>query len=105
MTLEDRVAIVTGSSMGIGQGIAALFLEHGARVVVNSRHQGRADAAADRLAGNRYGDRLLPIGADVADPDAAANMVQQTMARWGQIDILVNNAGINAIRPSEELPA
>lgn len=64
MKLAGRVAVVTGSSMGIGEAIAAAFLREGARVVVNSRDQKRADDAAARLA--KGGAETLALAADVS---------------------------------------
>ncbi len=98
MKLKDRVAIVTGSSMGIGEAIARLYAQNGARVVINSRLPERAKRVADDLA--RTGFEALPIAADVADWAQVDRMVRQTVERWGRLDILVNNAGTSMIAPS-----
>jgi len=102
MKLKDRVAIVTGSSMGIGEAIARLYAQNGAKVTINSRALERARKVADDLA--RAGFQALPIEADVSDRAQVARMVRQTVERWGRVDILVNNAGTSMIGPSEELP-
>jgi len=100
MKLSGRVAVVTGSSMGIGEAIADAFLRDGARVVVNSREQARADAAAGRLA--KRGE-TLPVAADVATRAGVDRLVEAAVGRWGRLDVMVNNAGTSMIAPSVEL--
>jgi 3-oxoacyl-[acyl-carrier protein] reductase len=102
MKLEGAVAIVTGSSYGIGEAIAALFLKEGARVVINSRDGQRAEEAASRFRAAGY-PHVLPVAADVADRDAVQRMVEKTVGQWGKVDVLVNNAGVSAISPSADL--
>jgi 3-oxoacyl-[acyl-carrier protein] reductase len=101
MKLAERVAIVTGSSMGIGEAIAAAYLREGARVVVNSREQKRADAAAARLA--KHGGDVLPLAGDVATAAGVSRLVDGAVQRWGRLDVMVNNAGTSMIGPSVEL--
>jgi 3-oxoacyl-[acyl-carrier protein] reductase len=101
MKLKGRVAIVTGSSMGIGEAIARLYAENGARVAINSRSLVRAQRVAEELA--RAGVEALAVEADVADRAQVDRMVRQTVERWGRLDILVNNAGTSMIAPSVEL--
>ncbi|MBI2467311.1 MAG: SDR family NAD(P)-dependent oxidoreductase [Candidatus Rokubacteria bacterium] len=101
MKLAGRVAVVTGSSMGIGEGIAAAFLREGARVVVNSRDQKRADEAAVRL--GRGGGETLALAADVSTRAGVERLVEGAVSRWGRLDIMVNNAGTSMIAPSVEL--
>jgi 3-oxoacyl-[acyl-carrier protein] reductase len=101
MKLAGRVAIVTGSSMGIGEAIAAAFLREGARVVLNSRKQTRADDAAARLA--RHGGETLAVAADVATRAGVDHLVGAAVRRWGRLDAMVNNAGTSMIAPSVEL--
>ncbi len=102
MRLENRIAIVTGSSMGIGEATVAAFLKEGAKVVINSRDAGRAEATARKFRQQGY-DQVLPIAADVADREACFTLVKQTLDKWGRLDILVNNAGVAAISNSEDL--
>jgi 3-oxoacyl-[acyl-carrier protein] reductase len=104
MKLAGRVAIVTGSSMGIGEAIAGAFLREGARVVVNSRDQGRADAAAARLAA-RMGaaDRAVAVAGAVAERAGVDRLVDAAVERWSRLDVMVNNAGTSMIAPSVEL--
>lgn len=105
MSLKDRVAIITGSSMGIGEGVAKLFLENGAKVVINSRDQGRADAMAAKFEAMGFKGSVLPVAGDVASKADCERLVETTRAMWDRVDILVNNAGINAIGPSVDLDA
>lgn len=93
--LEGRVAIVTGSSRGIGRAIALCLAEEGCKVVVNSRASGTAarDVALEveqRLLGGG-----LAIQADVTREAEVTAMVEETIRKYGRIDILVNNAGIS----------
>jgi NAD(P)-dependent dehydrogenase (short-subunit alcohol dehydrogenase family) len=101
MKLAGRVAIVTGSSMGIGEAIAAAFLREGARVVVNSREQKRADEAAARL--TRPGGEAAAVAADVATRAGVDRLVDEAVRRWSRLDVMVNNAGTSMIAPSVEL--
>jgi 3-oxoacyl-[acyl-carrier protein] reductase len=101
MKLAGRVAIVTGSSMGIGEAIAGAFLREGARVVVNSRDQGRAEAAAARL--GRLGGEAVPVAADVSTRAGVERLVGDAVGRWGGLHVMVNNAGTSMIAPSAEL--
>jgi NAD(P)-dependent dehydrogenase (short-subunit alcohol dehydrogenase family) len=88
--LGGRTAIVTGASRGIGLAIAQQLAAAGANVVVTSRKQDSADAAAEQVGGSAIG-----VGAHAVDEDAAQHCVQETLERFGSIDILVNNAGTN----------
>jgi 3-oxoacyl-[acyl-carrier protein] reductase len=104
MKLSGRVAIVTGSSMGIGEAVAAAFLREGARVVVNSREQKRADQAAARLATQApEADAVLAVAGDVATRGGNDRLVDAAVRRWISSNILVNNAGTSMIAPSVEL--
>ena len=87
---QGRTAIITGGSRGIGLAIGQRLAEAGANVVLTSRDQESADAAAAQVQGNALG-----VAAHVADDDAAQRCVDLTLERFGSIDILVNNAGTN----------
>ena len=90
---DDKVALVTGGSRGIGEAVASEFLASGARgVAITSRRVANLAEAATRLEGR---DRLLTIEAPADDEDAAARAVQLVVDRFGACDILVNNAGTN----------
>jgi 3-hydroxybutyrate dehydrogenase len=102
--LSGRVAIVTGSTSGIGLGIAIALAEAGADIVLN----GLGDPAelvglADSLAA-RAGVRVGFDEADMSRPEAIERMVGEAERRFGRVDILVNNAGIQHVAPIEEFP-
>ena len=94
LQLRDRVAIVTGSSRGIGLASATALVEEGARVVLCARGKDALDAAASHLrsvAGRD--DAVLAIAADVSTPEGAATVVTQAVKTFGRLDVLVNNVG------------
>jgi NAD(P)-dependent dehydrogenase (short-subunit alcohol dehydrogenase family) len=88
--LEGRTAIVTGASRGIGLAIAEALVAEGANVVLTSRHQEAADAAAAPL-----GERAAGFGAHATDEAAAEACVAFALEHFGTLDVLVNNAGTN----------
>jgi glucose 1-dehydrogenase len=93
MKLSGKVAIVTGSSQGIGSGIALKLAESGADIVINYRKNDEmAEIVAKRI--RSLGRRSLTIQADVSKAADVNHMVQKTVEIFGTIDILVNNAGI-----------
>ena len=99
--LDGRVAIVTGGSKGLGRAMARALAYAGADVVVTSRHQAEAQAAADEFA--VAGRRTLALAADTRDRAAVADMVRRTEQTFGKVDILVNNAGVGAIKPAQAI--
>jgi NAD(P)-dependent dehydrogenase (short-subunit alcohol dehydrogenase family) len=92
MRLKDRVAIVTGGGSGIGQAIAEMFAQEGARVVVMDLLSERAQAVAQRI--NAAGGVALAVDANVANQREVETLAAQTLKAYGAIDILVNNASI-----------
>jgi glucose 1-dehydrogenase len=101
--LENRVAVVTGSSSGIGEAIALAFAANGAAVVVNySRHEDAAQEVLEKIEG--AGGKGLVVGADVSDPKEVEAMVQQATDTFGRLDIMVNNAGLEHKMPFLETP-
>jgi NAD(P)-dependent dehydrogenase (short-subunit alcohol dehydrogenase family) len=100
--VKDKVVIVTGSTMGIGRAVAALLLEEGASVVLNS-HQDDVHAASVRDA--LGGPRSLYVQADIADRAQVEALVAQTLARFGRVDAVVNNAGMNVFTDPLEMTA
>jgi NAD(P)-dependent dehydrogenase (short-subunit alcohol dehydrogenase family) len=91
--LHGRVAVITGSTRGIGLAIAQRMAEFGAHVVVSSRKEDACTRVADEIA--RAGGTALAIPANIGDKSALQALVDRTMAKWGKIDILVCNAAIN----------
>lgn len=100
-TLDGQTVVVTGSSSGIGHGIAREFASRNANVVVNSRSQERADDAADEIADET--GSVVPIEADVTDADSLQSLVERTVSEFDSLDVWVNNAGINIRGPAEEM--
>jgi len=90
ISLEGKVALVTGASKGIGKAIAKGMAESGAQVMLSSRKQDQLEAAAAEIAGE-----TAVFAANAGNLDAAAECVDATLARFGGIDILVNNAATN----------
>lgn len=103
--LSGRVAIVTGSTSGIGLAVLEALAKAGAHVVMNGfGDAAELDATAQRIAASH--DVAIPFhGADMSRPADIADLVATTEARFGRVDILVNNAGIQHVAPIDEFPA
>lgn len=97
MNLNGKVAIITGSSRGIGEAAALYFARMGAKVVVNSRSLDACRAVAERI--ESAGGEALTVQADVGRLDQHGKIIGETLKRFGRIDTLVNNAAItNSVR-------
>jgi NAD(P)-dependent dehydrogenase (short-subunit alcohol dehydrogenase family) len=94
--LDDRVAVVTGASSGLGARFARVLSAAGASVVLAARRAERLETLARDLP-DAYG-----VTCDLSRPDDAAALVETTLTRSGRIDVLVNNAGINHVEPALE---
>ncbi len=90
--LKDKVAIVTGSSSGIGKAIALRFGQEGAKVIVAARRLQLCEQTVSQI--RMQGEEAWPIQTDVADEHQVERLISDTVNRYGRIDILVNNAGI-----------
>jgi 3-hydroxybutyrate dehydrogenase len=102
-TLRGRVAVVTGSTSGIGLGMASALAEAGADVVINGLGEAKAiDATCRALAA--HGGEVDYDGANLLDPAGASALIENCIARFDKIDILVNNAGIQYVSPIEAFP-
>lgn len=92
MNVKDRVAIVTGSGQGIGEGIARVLADAGAKVVVNDLVADKVDAVVADL--NGAGLAAVGVAANVATADGAQGLVDAAIGAFGRVDILVNNVGM-----------
>ena len=93
--LQGQVAVITGSSRGIGQAIAERLAEHGAKVVISSRKQDACDAVAEAINVRHGAGTALALAANISSKDALQNLVDRTLATYGRIDTLVCNAASN----------
>ncbi|MGB2152714.1 MAG: glucose 1-dehydrogenase [Flavobacteriaceae bacterium] len=93
--LEGKIAIVTGSSKGIGKAIAEALAEYGAQVVVSSRSQEAVDAVADEF--KAKGLEAVGIACHVGDEEQRKALISKTVDRYGGVDILINNAATNPV--------
>lgn len=91
MKLHGKVAVITGASMGIGEAIARLFLQEGAKVVLCARDLPRTEAATQRIGGT--GENTLAVSCDVSKREQVDALMQAALKKFGRIDVLVNNAG------------
>ncbi len=91
--LQDKVAVVTGASRGIGKAIALSLAAEGASVAVN---YASSDAAANAVVAEIHGlgSEAIALQADVSQPDQVDHFIKAVMEKWGRVDVLVNNAGI-----------
>jgi len=104
--LAGRVAVVTGSTSGIGLGIARAFAEAGANVVINGlAEQREIDFVCAELDRACPASRIVYNGANLMKPEEATGLIEESIVEFGRLDILVNNAGIQHVSPIESFPA
>jgi len=96
--LDDKVAIVTGASSGLGVAFANALAEAGADVALGARRVDRLSDTAELV--SKAGRQALAVGTDVSDPGSCAALVEATMERFGHVDVLVNNAGVGTAVPA-----
>ena len=100
MQLENKVAIVTGASSGIGKAIALAFGKEGASVTVDYRsHPDEARGVVEQIPG-----RAIPVQADITKPEDVKNLIQRTVEEYGRLDVMVNNAGMEEKMPFLDTP-
>lgn len=100
--LENKVAIITGGSKGIGYGIAEALMAQGMKVAITSRSQENADDAVKSL--NKAGKgEAIGLAADVRSLDSQKKVVKQVVDKWGKLDLMVANAGVGHFASIEEL--
>lgn len=100
---ENRTALVTGASRGIGRAIAERLAAEGYRVFANDLEQRRAELADLAAAVAKAGGSCETVHCDVSDPSSVEAMVSACLARAGSIDLLVNNAGVLSVHPVAEI--
>jgi 3-oxoacyl-[acyl-carrier protein] reductase len=92
---SERVAVVTGSSKGIGKAIAKQFANAGYSVVINARNEEELKRAAEDISRSiKDGGKVISIPGDVSQEDLCISMIEGAIKQFGRIDVLVNNAGI-----------
>jgi 3-oxoacyl-[acyl-carrier protein] reductase len=92
LKLQDRCALVTGASRGLGYAVARALALEGCQVAINSRDPEKIAQAAQKLSAESK-QRIIPLAGDVSDPEMAQKLVQQTLEGLGSLDLLVTNAG------------
>ena len=102
--LKGKVSLVTGSTSGIGLGIARALAASGSAVVLNGFGKPEEIKAAQDAVVADFGVPVAYSGADMSKPESIAEMVRMTLDRFGRLDVLVNNAGIQHVAPLQEFP-
>jgi 3-oxoacyl-[acyl-carrier protein] reductase len=103
--LDNKIALITGSSSGIGKAVALAFGREGAHLALNYPNASQTQNAAEvKNALSALGRRVIAVQADVSTEDQARTLVEETMQTYGRIDILVNNAGIATVSTVGEMP-
>ncbi len=100
---KGKTALITGSTSGIGKGIARSFAKAGYNIVFNGLEKNGAEIAA--AIGEEYGVETLFSPANLLSPEAIQEMVNRAVERFGKVDVLINNAGVQHVSPIEEFPA
>jgi NADP-dependent 3-hydroxy acid dehydrogenase YdfG len=99
--IKDKVVVITGASSGIGEAVAVMLAERGAKVVLGARGLDRLEALARRIAG--AGGEVAYAQTDVRKREDLTGLVNLACERYGQLDVLINNAGIGPISPMDDL--
>ena len=104
MALKGKVALITGSTSGIGLGIARALAAEGAHIMLNGFGEAEDIEALRASLAKEFAIKVAYNGADLSKPDQVAALVKDTTEKLGRLDILVNNAGIQFTAPVEEFP-
>jgi 3-hydroxybutyrate dehydrogenase len=97
MAIKGKVAVITGSTSGIGYGIAEALARAGVHIAINSFSNSDSDHHCAKTIAAEHGVRGIYVQADMSDPDACRALVEKTAAELGSVDILVNNAGVQHV--------
>jgi 3-hydroxybutyrate dehydrogenase len=103
-SLAGRVSLITGSTSGIGLGIATALAGAGSAVVLNGFGKAEEISATQAQLAADFGVKVEYSGADMSNPASITDMIEMTMAEFGRLDIVVNNAGIQFVAPLQEFP-
>ena len=103
MRLENKVAIITGGSTGIGLAITKAYLKEGAKVAIASFDEEEINFALEQLRKDYDKNNIIGITCNVKNTEDIKNVVKETIAKFEKIDILVNNAGITNAKPTEQV--
>ena len=99
--LQDRIAVITGASTGIGKSIAVAYAAEGAKIVLASRNKDKLEIVAKEIEG--AGGSALVVALDVTDEGAVLDLFRKALQAFDRVDILVNNAGVSIGGPTDEL--
>jgi glucose 1-dehydrogenase len=103
LRLQNKVAVITGASLGIGSAIALALGKEGAAVAVDYRsHPDEAKQIVDQIEGS--GGRATSVRADVSNPEDVKNLIQSAVDEFGRLDVMVNNAGMEEKMPFLDTP-
>lgn len=102
--LKGKTAIVTGSTSGIGQGMALALAKAGANVMLNGLGKAEDIERERATMEKETGSKIAYNGADMTKPDQIAKLIEETKATFGSVDIIVNNAGVQHVAPIDEFP-
>lgn len=102
MDINNKTALITGGTKGIGKAIAENLLKQGVNVCITGRSKGSIDSAVSELK-SQYGDKITGIEVDVRDYNGQVACVQKIVERYGKLDILIANAGLGHFAPIDEM--